>query len=287
MPSSQLRLAVPSKGRLREGTLALLKDAGLHFEAAERALSVVVRNADLELLFIRTDDIPELVQDGVADLGICGQDLIAEFGAEAPELALLGFGRCRLMAAVPNSSPITTMNDLQGLRVATAHRNVTSEYFEREGLNVGVIPLKGSVEVAPKLGVADGIVDLVSSGSTLRVNGLRTIGTLLESEAVLFTSPAALAANTPECHQLATALLAVVNARRKRYLLLNAPAAAVEAVTDIIPGLASPTIVPEASSEWVAVHSVVDRDSIWDLLPRLQAVGARDILVMRIEQMVS
>jgi ATP phosphoribosyltransferase len=287
MAASQLRLAVPSKGRLREGTLALLKDAGLQFEAAERALSVAVRNADLELLFIRTDDIPELVQDGVADVGICGQDLIAEFGADAPELAQLGFGRCRLMAAVPNASPIKEMGDLQGLRVATAHRNVTARFFEREELKVGVIPLKGSVEVAPKLGVADGIVDLVSSGSTLRVNGLRTIGTLLESEAVLFTSPAALAANTAACHQLATALLAVVNARQKRYLLLNAPAASVDAVTAIIPGLASPTIVPEASSEWVAVHSVVDRDAVWDLLPRLQAVGARDILVMRIEQMVS
>ncbi len=287
MSASPLRLAVPSKGRLREGTLTLLKDAGLQFEAAERALSVLVRNADLELLFIRTDDIPELVQDGVADAGICGQDLIAEFGAGATELAALGYGRCRLMAAVPNASPIQTVGELTGRKVATAHRNITSRFFEGEGIEAGIIPLKGSVEVAPRLGVADAIIDLVSSGSTLRANGLRTIGTLLDSEAVLFTSPAALGENRAACHQLALALTAVVSARQKRYLLLNAPADAVDAITEIIPGLASPTLVPEASSDWVAVHSVVDRDSIWDLLPRLQAVGARDILVMRIEQMVS
>ncbi len=286
MTSPLLRLAIPSKGRLRDGTLDLLRDAGLQFEAPERALSVLVRNADLELLFIRTDDIPELVQDGVAEVGICGQDLIAEFGAEAPELAALGYGRCRLMAAVPNSSPANELADLTGLRVATAHHKVTSRFFRDAGIDLSLIPLRGSVEVAPKLGVAEAVVDLVSTGSTLKVNGLRTVGTLLESEAVLFTSPAALAARGAECRQLATALSAVVDARRKRYLLLNAPATAVEAITEIIPGLASPTIVPEASSEWVAVHSVIDRDSVWDLLPRLQAAGARGILVMRIEQMV-
>lgn len=287
MSESPIRLAIPSKGRLREGTLALLEDAGLQFEAAERALSVMVRNADLELLFIRTDDIPELVQDGVADVGICGQDLIAEFGAEATELATLGYGRCRLMAAVPNISSVQGIPDLAGSRIATAHRGVTTRFFAEMGIDVDVIPLKGSVEVAPKLGVAEAVVDLVSSGSTLKVNGLRTVGTLMESEAVLFGTPRGLAENGPACHQLATALSAVVNARRKRYLLLNAPASAVEAITEIIPGLASPTVVPEASSEWVAVHSVVDRDSIWDLLPRLQSAGARGILVMRIEQMIA
>ena len=285
--TSPLRLAVPSKGRLRDGTLALLKEAGLQFEAAERALSVGVRNADLELLFIRTSDIPELVDDGVADLGICGQDVVAEFGADAPELAQLGYGRCRLMAAVPNVSEVQSLDDLAGLRIATSHANVTNRFLEKEGIEADVIALDGSVEVAPKLGVAEAIVDLVSTGSTLMVNGLRTVGTLLESEAVLFTSPATRTAHDAECSQLATALTAVVGARRQRYLLLNAPADAVDAIGEIIPGLASPTVVAEASAEWVAIHSVVERDDIWDLLPRLKAVGARDILVMRIEQMVA
>lgn len=285
--TSPLRLAVPSKGRLRDGTLALLKEAGLQFEAAERALSVGVRNADLELLFIRTSDIPELVDDGVADLGICGQDVVAEFGADAPELAQLGYGRCRLMAAVPNVSEVQSLDDLAGLRIATSHANVTNRFLEKEGIEADVIALDGSVEVAPKLGVAEAIVDLVSTGSTLMVNGLRTVGTLLESEAVLFTSPATRTAHGAECSQLATALTAVVGARRQRYLLLNAPADAVDAIGEIIPGLASPTVVAEASAEWVAIHSVVERDDIWDLLPRLKAVGARDILVMRIEQMVA
>ena len=285
--STPLRLAVPSKGRLRDGPLALLKEAGLQFEAADRALSVAVRNADLELLFIRTGDIPELVSDGVADLGICGQDLVAEFGAEAPELAQLGYGRCRLMAAVPNNSPVASIADLAGHRIATSHKQVTSRFFEKEGIAVDVVRLEGSVEVAPKLGVAEAIVDLVSSGSTLLVNGLRTVGTILESEAVLFTSPATWDAHQEACDQLATALTAVVGARRQRYLLLNAPADAVDAISAIIPGLASPTVVPEANTEWVAIHSGVERDAIWDLLPRLKAVGARDILVMRIEQMVA
>jgi ATP phosphoribosyltransferase len=285
--TAPLRLAVPSKGRLRDGTLALLKEAGLQFETAERALSVLVRNADLELLFIRTSDIPELVHDGVADLGICGQDVVAEFGAEAPELAQLGYGRCRLMAAVPNASDFQSLEDLAGQRIATSHAKVTTRFLEKEGIEADVIALDGSVEVAPKLGVAEAIVDLVSTGSTLMVNGLRTVGTLLDSQAVLFTSPGKWAEYEAECTQLATALTAVVSARKQRYLLLNAPADAVDAISEIIPGLASPTVVPEASAEWVAIHSVVERDAIWDLLPRLKAVGARDILVMRIEQMVA
>ncbi len=279
-----MRLAVPSKGRLREGTLVLLRDAGLQFESTDRALAVPVRNADLELLFVRTDDIPELVTDGVADLGITGQDLLAEYGADLPELVELGYGKCRLVAAVARDDEAEKLEDLAGRRLATSHPNATRRALADRSIDATVVALRGSVEVAPKLGVADAIVDLVSSGSTLLQNDLREVGTLLASQAVLVATQER--ASTTDVQRLATSLSSVVQARRQRYVLLNAPADRVDEVVALMPGLASPTVVPEASTEWVAIHSVVERDTVWDLLPKLRAAGATGILVLRIEQMV-
>lgn len=282
-----LRLAVPNKGRLETPTATLLRDAGLVFEKTERALSVMVSNVDLELLFVRADDIPEMVVDGVADLGITGQDLLAEFGNGLPVLAELGYGRCRLVAAVPRTTSAEKAEDFAGFRVATSHPNVTGRFFAERGVDVTVIPLKGSVEVAPKLDVADAVVDLVSTGSTLLVNGLNQVGTILESQAVLVANPAALDAREPQLEQVSTALTAVVAGRSKRYLLLNAPASVVDKMAEIIPGMESPTVVPLAEEGWVAVHSVVDADDVWNVLPDLKALGGRDILVLRIQQLIA
>ncbi|MBK5268934.1 MAG: ATP phosphoribosyltransferase [Acidimicrobiia bacterium] len=281
-----LRLAIPNKGRLRETTASLLSDAGLDFEQSDRTLSVSVRNVDLDLLFVRTEDIAELVADGTADLGITGQDLLAEDGKNLPVLAELGFGHCRLVAAVPKASAAEKLEDLNGLRVATAHPNATRRIFDDRGIEAEIVTLRGSVEVAPKLGVADAIVDLVSTGSTMLVNGLRQIDTILTSQAVLVGSPAALATRSAETDTVVTALTAVTQGRRKRYLLLNAPASSVSRIQQIIPGLGAPTVVPLADNQMVAVHSVVDAGSIWNLLPDLKAAGARDILVLRIEQLI-
>lgn len=277
-----MRIAVPSKGRLLEGTLQLLRDAGLQFEATDRALSVPVRNTDAELLFIRTEDIPGLVAEGIADAGITGQDLLAERNVDLTQLVELGFGRCRLVAAVPRDDTADKLDDLAGRRLATAHPVATRRILAERGIDATVVALRGSVEVAPKLGVADAIVDLVSSGSTLLQNGLREVDTLLDSQAVLVcrTDPA------DPVRRLATALSSVVQARRQRYVLLNAPAERVDEIVSLIPGLTSPTVVPEADASWVAVHSVVERDSVWDLLPRLREAGATGILVLRIDQMV-
>jgi len=285
-----LRLAVPNKGRLRDSSASLLREAGLDFEQTERALSVHVRNVDLDLLFVRTDDIPEMVADGVADVGITGQDLLAEFeaasGVSLPELAQLGYGHCRLVAAVPRASAAEKLEDLAGLRIASAHPAVTRRIFADRSIPVTVVPLRGSVEVAPKLGVADGIVDLVSTGSTMMVNGLRPLDTLLSSQAVLVAGPTSGSVRSSEIEGMVTALAAVTNGRRKRYLLLNAPADAVTAISGIIPGLGAPTVVPLAQDGMVAIHSVVDANAVWNLLADLKAAGGRDILVLPIEQLI-
>jgi ATP phosphoribosyltransferase len=277
-----IRLAVPNKGRLQQPSLELMSSAGLAFEASERALSVVARNAEVELLFVRTEDVPELVADGVADLGITGQDLLSEFGADLAVLAQLGYGHCRLAAAVPTASPLEKVEELQGARVATAHPRTTAGFFADRGIEITVVPLRGSVEVATKLGVADAIVDLVSTGSTLRVNGLRELVAVLQSQAVLVS----LDQVEGEAARVATALAAVVAGRDKRYLLLNAPAPATEDIASIIPGLAAPTVVPLAQGAMVAIHSVVAADEVWNLLPRLKEAGGRGILVLPIEQLL-
>lgn len=281
-----LRLAVPNKGRLAEPSWRLLRDAGLSFEQTERTLSVRVSNVDLDLLFVRTEDVVELVSDGVAELGITGQDLLAELRADLPVLAELGFGRCRLVAAVPEDGELGRLEDLAGMRVATAHPEVTGRFFGERGIDVSVVPLRGSVEVAPKLGIAEAIVDLASSGSTLLLNGLRPIHTLLESQAVLVADPDSLDGRSTEVRQVATMLGAVVAGRRKRYLLLNAPEEAAEAVEALIPGLESPTVVPLAEEGMVAIHSVVNADEVWALLPELKAAGGSGILVLPIEQLI-
>lgn len=279
-----LQLAVPNKGRLKDPSVALLRDAGLSFELTDRALSVPVRNVDLELLFVRTEDIPELVADGAAHLGITGIDLLTERGNGLVTLAELGYGRCRLVAAVPNASPVEKIEDLEGMRVATAHPNTAARFFSERGIDAAVIPLRGSVELATKIGVADAIVDLVSTGSTLRVNGLRAIGTLLESQAVLVGRLGD--SDDRPAQQVITALRAVVAGRRKRYLLLNAPEAAVSTIADLIPGLEAPTVVPLAEEGWVAVHSVVAAADLWELLPKLEEAGGKGILVLPIEQLI-
>jgi ATP phosphoribosyltransferase len=277
-----IRLAVPNKGRLAEPSLNLLRTAGLSFEVGDRALSVTARNAAVELLFVRTEDVAELVADGVAQLGITGQDLLAEYGAELPTLVPLGFGQCRLAAAVPATSPVEKVEQLAGNRIATAHPHTTSRFLRERDIEATVVPLRGSVEVATKLGVADAIVDLVSTGSTLVVNGLRELAPVLHSQAVLIATPGA----DGDAARVATALRAVVAGRNKRYLLLNAPKEAVILIADLIPGLEAPTVVPLAHEGMVAIHSVVAADEIWSLLPRLEEAGGSGILVLPIEQLV-
>jgi len=282
----RLRLAVPNKGRLVEPTLALLHDAGLVFEERERSLVAHVQNHPLDILFVRTGDVIEFVNDGVADAGITGADILAESGIELRVLARLGYGRCRLAAAVPTASPVETIDDLAGAKVATSHPTVVRRFFAGQGIRVEVIPLSGAVEVAPRLGLAGAIVDLVSTGSTLAMNGLRTIGDILASEAVLVTGATALEQHGPELDGIVTMFGAVIAARGRKYLMMNAPADRLGELEDLLPGLESPSVIPLAHSGMIAIHSVVGADEVWGLLPRLKAAGASGILVLPIEKLL-
>ncbi len=284
--NERLRLAVPNKGRLVEPTLRLLHDAGLVFEEHDRSLVARVQNFDLDILFVRTNDVIEFVGDGVADLGITGIDLLTETGAELPRVRELGYGRCRLAAAVPNDAPQTSVEELAGLRVATAHPNTARRFFADRGIPVDVIPISGAVEVAPRLGLAEGIVDLVSTGSTLVMNGLRQIGDVLASEAVLIANPAADRERAAELAAIDTMISAVIAARDRKYLMMNAPAATLPELESLLPALESPTVIPLAHEGMIAIHSVVGADEVWGLLPRLKAAGASGILVLPIEKIV-
>lgn len=282
----RLRLAAPNKGRLVEPTLALLHDAGLVFEEHDRSLVARVRNFDLDILFVRTNDVIEFVGDGVADLGITGIDLLSETGAELPRLHDLGYGACRLAAAVPTDTPYQAVEDLAGLRIATAHPEVTRRFFAGRDIPVDVVPISGAVEVAPRLGLADAIVDLVSTGSTLVMNGLRPVGDVLASEAVLVANPAALAQRPGDLGAIDTMFSAVLAARGRKYLMLNAPRERQLEVEALLPALESPTVIPLAHDGMVAIHSVIGADDVWGLLPRLKAAGASGILVLPIEKLV-
>ncbi len=278
--SDVTRIAVPNKGRLSGPSVDLLRAAGLVFEDSSRALSVPVRNMPMEVLFVRADDIPELVHDDVAQYGITGLDLVAESVADTTVVQDLGFGRCRLTAAVDNSSDVMSLDDFSGLRVATSHPRTVDRFFSDKGIDITTVPLRGSVEVAPKLDIADAIVDLVSSGSTMMINGLRPIATVLESQAALISRGDA------GLSPLITMIRSVVAAARKRYVMMNVHLDAIADIEAIIPGADSPTIIPLAHDGMYAMHSVVDADEMWRVLPALESAGATAILVLPIEQMI-
>jgi len=282
----RLRLAIPNKGRLLDATLAVLADAGLVFEAHDRSLVSRVENHPLDILFVRTNDVVEFVADGVAEAGITGGDILAESGVPLPTLCDLGYGRCRLTAAVPTDAPYDTIADLNGVRVATSHPNVTRRFFADQGIAVDVITLSGAVEVAPRLGLADAIVDLVSTGSTLQLNGLRAIGDILASEAILVTSESAKSQRAEELDAIVTMLGSVIAARSRKYLMMNAPSVQLGVLEDLLPGLESPSIIPLAHEGMIAIHSVVGADEVWGLLPKLKTAGASGILVLPIEKIL-
>lgn len=281
-----MTLAVPNKGRLVEPTLALLHDAGLVFEERDRSLVSRVENVEIDILFVRTNDVVEFVSDAVADLGITGGDLLAESEVDLPVVRSLGYGRCRLAAAVPKDSSVRAVADLAGQRVATSHPRTTRAWFAGRSLEVEVIALSGAVEVAPRLGLAEAIVDLVSTGATLATNGLRPIGDLLASEAILVGNPTALRERADDVDRLVTMIGAVLEGRGRKYVMMNAPAARLAELESLLPGLESPSVIPLAHAGMIAIHAVVGSDDVWGLLPRLKAAGASGILVLPIEKLV-
>ena len=286
----RIRVALPNKGRLSERALALFEKAGLR--AAFKVDRALVANLgdDFQAIFVRADDIPEYVADGAADLGVTGLDLVQESGRDIEEVLDLGFGRCRLVVAVRDDSPAQSARELpSGTRVATSFPRIASGFFDALGTEIQIAPVSGAAEIAPHLGVADVIVDLVSTGSTLRVNGLRELDTVTVSTARLWASPEALKDKNirAEVDVLSSALESVLRAQAKRYLMANVPRARLDEVREVIPGLSGPTIVEVLDSgTWVAAHAVVDADAVYQTISRLKALGAEGILVTAIERLM-
>jgi ATP phosphoribosyltransferase len=283
----RLTLAVPAKGRMAEPALRLCADAGLSFEVTERSLVVPCGNAPVDLLLVRPSDIPEYAQDGVVDLGITGANLVMEAQAEVVTIAELGFARCSLEAAVPADAVQQEVADLDGLRVATAYPVSTRRLLAERGVECELVPVSGSVEAAPRLGLADAIVDLVSTGSTMAANGLRPIGALLSSEAVLVGGSAAVERRRDLVERLELMLSGVVSARRRRYVMMNAHVDDLPAIRALLPGMGAPSVLQLADAGEIAVHAAVEADEVWNLLPVLRDAGATSILVLPIERLVA
>ena len=286
-----MRVAFPNKGRLAARALDLFERAGLKAEfRADRAL-VARLGPNFQAIFVRAQDIPEFVADGAAAFGVTGRDLIRESNRpEVEELLDLAFGRCRLIVAVRDESPVTDPAELEpGTRVATSFPALATRFFESQGTPIQIVGVSGAAEIAPHLGVADVIVDLVSTGSTLHVNGLREVGTILESTAFLIGNRSALGADPARRikGELLAALESVLRATEKRYLMSNVPRDRLEEVRDVLPGISGPTVFDVLDKDpWVAVHAVVDADAVYQTIARLKALGAEGILVTRIERLM-
>lgn len=289
--SHMLRLALPSKGRLSDPAMDLLEQAGFHLDVAhDRKLIATSEEEDLRVIFARASDIPEFVADGVADGGITGLDLVRESGADLERLLDLGFGRCSLMVAKPESEPWKGVDALEdGVRVATSFPRITREWFAERGVEVDVVPVGGSTEITPHLDVADLVVDLVSTGSTMAVNNLEPVETILESEAVLVANPDQLEDELvgDRLQELEWVLRSVLEAKGSRYLMANVPRSEIDNVREMLPGISSPTVLDLLDrDEMVAVHAVVPEGDVFGLVRALKSLGASGILVTPIERLV-
>ncbi len=283
---AKLKIAVPNKGRLYEHTISLLRNIGLDFEIDERKLSSSVSNYSLDILYVSASNIPEYVQDGIIDIGITGLDLVSEKTADVKVIEPLQYGKANLALAVPEDSPIRSPKDLAGKKVATSFVTLTQAYFKRLKIKVDVVEVDGAVEITPLLGLVDAISDLTSSGSSLRMNKLRIIDTILESQAILISNKSV----SPEKKELIDTLVmrtqSVLNAGRKKYIMLNAPESLLPKIKEVTPGLSSPTVMHLSSTGMIAVHSVIEAKDVWEVVEKLKRIGASGILIIPLEKMV-
>ncbi len=280
-----MRIAVPNKGRLHDPTVDLLQRAGLHLlDGADRKLYANTVDPDVTVLFARAGDIPEYVADGAADLGITGYDQVREAGVDLVELLDLGYGVCRIVLAVPETGEISSVSELEGGTIATEFPHVTTQFFDEQGVDVNVVEVSGATELTPHVDMADGIVDITSTGTTLRMNRLEVIAEVLDSSVRLFASPDVL--DDEKVDHVSTALASVIAADNQRYLMLNAPENRLEDIEAMIPGMGGPTVMDIAGTDQVAVHAVVEESKVFEAIADLKSVGATDILVTEIERLV-
>ncbi|REL32866.1 ATP phosphoribosyltransferase [Rhodohalobacter sp. SW132] len=285
--TTSLRIAVQKSGRLTDKTLKLLEGIGLKFDDYKRSLLVRCLNFDVELLLIRDDDIPEYVQDGVCDLGFVGANVVAEDQADVTILKGLEYGVCRLSVAVPKNGDIKKAEDFEGKKIATSYPVLTRNFFEEKGINVKIVTLSGSVEIAPRLEIADAITDLVSTGGTLKANGLVEIDKIFDSETQLVKTNKPLSDGKQALiDKFLQRIEGYQRAEKSRYIMMNAPQESVEKIKKIIPSLRSPTVMPLADNGMVAIHTVITITAFWDLMEELKAAGATGIVMLPIESMI-
>ena len=282
----KLRIAVQSKGRLNDDSMALLAEAGIKVSMSKRTLLVSARNFPLEILFLRDDDIPQTVADGVADAGIVGLNELAEQGSKAEIVRHLGFGACRLSIAIPKDQPYEGVQWLQGRKIATSYPEILRGFLKQHGVEAEIHVITGSVEISTGIGLADAIFDIVSSGSTLVSNNLKEVERVLESDAVLIATPGLAAEKRRVLEELLFRIGAVMAAADKKYVLMNAPREALDAILAVLPGIKSPTVMPLAQEGWCSIHTVLDEACFWDIIGRLKAAGAQGILVLPVEKMI-
>ncbi|MDH6358322.1 ATP phosphoribosyltransferase [Parabacteroides sp. PF5-9] len=281
-----LRIAVQSKGRLYDETMLLLAEAGIKLNRGKRILLLSAKGFPVELLFLRDDDIPQSVANGVADVGIVGENEYVEKGAEAKVVKRLGFSKCRLALAIPKNEVYHGVEWFEGKTIATSYPEILKDYLKKKGVNAGLHVISGSVEIAPGIGLADAIFDIVSSGSTLISNRLKEVEVVLNCEALLIANKALTEEKQAILDELLFRFEAIQTAEGKKYVLLNAPKNKLDEIIEILPGMKSPTITPLADEEWVSVQSVIAESHFWEIIGRLKALGAQGILVIPIEKMI-
>jgi ATP phosphoribosyltransferase len=283
---STLKIAIQKSGRLNEESIQILKDAGISINNGIDQLKAEASNFPLEVLYLRNSDIPQYLIDGVVDIAIVGDNLLVEKGKDIEVIQKLGFSKCKVSIAVPKAFEYNSIQDLDGLRVATSYPNTVIDFCNSKGVTVDIHQISGSVEIAPNIGLADAIVDIVSSGSTLFKNNLKEVEVIFKSEAVLAVSPKV----SPEAQKIIDTLKfrieSVLRARKSKYILMNVPNDKIEAISNILPVLKSATVMPLAQEGWSSVHTVIDKDTFWEVIDQLKEAGAEGILVCPIEKMV-
>ena len=281
-----LKIAIQKSGRLYEESVKLLKECGIQLNNGHKELKTVAENFPLEIFFLRDDDIPQYVYDGVADIGIVGENVLVEKAKDINLVYRLGFGKCRLSNAVPKTMSYQSISDLNGLKIATSYAGILQNFLNEKNSNAEIHEISGSVEIAPGIGLADAICDLVSSGSTLFTNGLKEVEVILKSEAVLAANKNLSEENKAILEKLLLRINAVKTAKNNKYIMLNAPNSQLKNIFSLLPGMKSPTVVPLAEEGWSSVQSVVNENDFWEVIEKLQQYQAEGILVLPIEKMI-
>jgi len=283
---TNLRIAIQKSGRLQEGSLALLKESGLAISNGRGQLKTQARNFPVEILFLRDDDIPQYIEDKVADIGIVGENIFVEKNKKTTLIKRLDFAKCRLSLAIPKSEDYSGLSSLQGKNIATSYPFIVRKYLEANHVDAGIHEISGSVEIAPGIGLADAICDIVSTGSTLLSNGLKEVEIVMQSEAVMIAGPELSDEKKKILDRLLFRMEAVNAAKNNKYILLNCPDDAIEKITSVIPGMKSPTVMPLSKKNWSSLHSVVNENDFWEKIDQLKSFGAEGILVIPIEKMI-